>query len=181
MCRVDGFRALQMAQGASHLGFYGFGAAAHLAIQVARGRGQQVYAFTRPGDTEGQAYALSLGAKWSSSLDQTPPHLLDACLIFAPVGALVPLALAATVMGGCLVCAGIHMSDIPAFPYRLLWGERSVRSVANLTRGDGTAFFKELQHTPEHCDTTQFSLDDANQALALLRSGQFNGAIVLVP
>ncbi|WP_212625020.1 zinc-dependent alcohol dehydrogenase family protein [Pseudomonas sp. PP3] len=176
-----GFRALQMAQSAHHLGLYGFGAAAHLAIQVARGRGQEVYAFTRPDDTEGQAYARSLGATWSGSSDQTPPHLLDASLIFAPVGALVPLALAATVKGGCVICAGIHMSDIPAFPYRLLWGERSVRSVANLTRDDGTAFFKELQHTPVHCDTTRFSLDDANQALALLRSGQFNGAIVLVP
>ncbi|WP_131107220.1 zinc-dependent alcohol dehydrogenase family protein [Pseudomonas sp. Sample_10] len=176
-----GFRALQMAQGARHLGFYGFGAAAHLAIQVARGRGQEVYAFTRPDDTQGQAYALSLGAKWSGSSDQPPPHLLDASLIFAPAGALVPLALAVTVKGGCVICAGIHMSDIPAFPYRLLWGERSVRSVANLTRNDGTAFFKELQHTHVHCDTTRFSLEDANQALALLRSGQFNGAIVLVP
>ena len=176
-----GFRALQMAQGARHLGFYGFGAAAHLAIQVARGRGQQVYAFTRPGDIEGQAYARSLGAKWSGSSDEPPAHLLDASLIFAPVGALVPRALAVTVKGGCVICAGIHMSDIPAFPYRLLWGERSVRSVANLTRDDGTAFFKELQHTPVHCDTTSFSLDDANQALALLRTGQFNGAIVLVP
>jgi propanol-preferring alcohol dehydrogenase len=176
-----GFRALQMARSAHHLGLYGFGAAAHLAIQVARGRGQQVYAFTRPGDTEGQAYARSLGAKWAGPSDQPPEHPLDASLIFAPVGALVPLALAATVKGGCVICAGIHMSDIPAFPYRLLWGERSVRSVANLTRDDGTAFFQELQHTPVHCDTTQFSLDEANQALALLRSGQFNGAIVLVP
>jgi propanol-preferring alcohol dehydrogenase len=176
-----GFRALQMAKSARHLGLYGFGAAAHLAIQVARGRGQQVYAFTRPDDTEGQAYARSLGARWAGSSDQIPPHLLDASLIFAPVGALVPLALAATVKGGCVICAGIHMSDIPAFPYRLLWGERSVRSVANLTRDDGTAFFNELLHTPVHCDTTHFSLDDANQALALLRTGQFNGAIVLVP
>ncbi|OMQ39028.1 zinc-dependent alcohol dehydrogenase family protein [Pseudomonas putida] len=176
-----GFRALQMAKSARHLGLYGFGAAAHLAIQVARGRGQQVYAFTRPGDTEGQAYARSLGARWAGSSDQIPPHLLDASLIFAPVGALVPLALAVTVKGGCVICAGIHMSDIPAFPYRLLWGERSVRSVANLTRDDGTAFFNELLHTPVHCDTTHFSLDDANQALALLRTGQFNGAIVLVP
>jgi propanol-preferring alcohol dehydrogenase len=176
-----GFRALQMAKSARHLGLYGFGAAAHLAIQVARGRGQQVYAFTRPGDTEGQAYARSLGARWAGSSDQIPPHLLDASLIFAPVGALVPLALAVTVKGGCVICAGIHMSDIPAFPYRLLWGERSVRSVANLTRDDGTAFFSELLHTPVHCDTTHFSLDDANQALALLRTGQFNGAIVLVP
>jgi len=176
-----GFRALQMAADAPHLGLYGFGAAAHLAIQVALGRGQQVYAFTRPGDSEGQAYARSLGAVWAGPSDQPPPHLLDASLIFAPVGALVPLALAATVKGGCVICAGIHMSDIPAFPYRLLWGERSVRSVANLTRQDGTAFFQAVQQTPVHCDITRFALEDANQALAQLRNGQFNGAIVLTP
>ncbi|MCE4052467.1 zinc-dependent alcohol dehydrogenase family protein [Pseudomonas sp. Au-Pse12] len=176
-----GFRALRMAQGARHLGLYGFGAAAHLAIQVARGRQQRVYAFTRPGDDEGQDYARRLGAEWAGPSDQLPPHALDASLIFAPVGALVPLALSATVKGGCVICAGIHMSDIPAFPYRLLWGERSVRSVANLTRQDGVAFFAELQHTPVHCDVTCFALDQANQALACLRSGQFNGAIVLTP
>ena len=176
-----GFRALRMAQGAQHLGLYGFGAAAHLAIQIARGRQQQVYAFTRPHDQESQDYARSLGAAWAGPSDQPPPHELDASLIFAAVGALVPLALAATVKGGCVICAGIHMSDIPAFPYRLLWGERSVRSVANLTREDGHAFFAELQHTPVHCDITRFALDDANQALACLRSGRFNGAIVLTP
>ncbi|ALI03227.1 alcohol dehydrogenase AdhP [Pseudomonas sp. FW306-02-F02-AA] len=176
-----GFRALQMAKTARHLGLYGFGAAAHLAIQVALGRGQQVYAFTRPGDNEGQAYARTLGAAWAGPSDQKPPHLLDASLIFAPVGALVPLALEATVKGGCVICAGIHMSDIPAFPYRLLWGERSVRSVANLTREDGTAFFQEIRHTPVHSDVTCFALDDANQALAQLRSGQVKGAIVLTP
>jgi len=176
-----GFRALQMAQGAQHLGLYGFGAAAHLAIQIARGRGQQVYAFTRADDHEGQAYARTLGAEWAGPSDQPPPHALDASLIFAPVGALVPLALSATVKGGCVICAGIHMSDIPAFPYRLLWGERSVRSVANLTREDGTAFFAQLQHTPVHCDVTRFALKDANQALTCLRSGHFNGAIVLTP
>jgi len=176
-----GFRALQMARGARHLGLYGFGAAAHLAIQVARGRGQRVYAFTRPGDSDGQAYARSLGAEWAGPSDQAPPHLLDASLIFAPVGALVPMALAVTTRGGCVICAGIHMSDIPAFPYRLLWGERSIRSVANLTREDGVAFFKELQHTPVHSDVTCFALDDANKALAFLRAGQFNGAIVLTP
>ncbi|RVD79936.1 zinc-dependent alcohol dehydrogenase family protein [Pseudomonas koreensis] len=176
-----GFRALQMTRGAQHLGLYGFGAAAHLAIQVALGRGQQVYAFTRPDDDEGQAYARSLGAEWAGPSDRAPPHLLDASLIFAPVGALVPAALAVTVKGGCVICAGIHMSDIPAFPYRLLWGERSVRSVANLTREDGSAFFQELQHTPVHCDVTRFALEDANQALAILRAGQFNGAIVLTP
>src|SRR3979490_2296222 len=153
----------------------------HLAIQVARGRGQQVYAFTRPDDREGQFYARTLGAEWAGSSDQSPPHLLDASLIFAPVGALVPLALEATAKGGCVICAGIHMSDIPGFPYRLLWGERSVRSVANLTREDGMAFFEELQRTPVHCDVTCFALDDTNQALAGLRAGQFNGAIVLTP
>ncbi|AZE11400.1 Alcohol dehydrogenase [Pseudomonas chlororaphis subsp. aureofaciens] len=176
-----GFRALRMAGNARHLGLYGFGAAAHLAIQVALGRGQQVYAFTRPDDHAGQDYARSLGASWAGPSDQPPPHPLDASLIFAPVGPLVPLALAVTAKGGCVVCAGIHMSDIPAFPYRLLWGERSVRSVANLTREDGIAFFAELQHTPVHCDVTCFALDDANQALEHLRAGQFNGAIVLTP
>ncbi|ROL83697.1 zinc-dependent alcohol dehydrogenase family protein [Pseudomonas chlororaphis] len=176
-----GFRALRMAGNPRHLGLYGFGAAAHLAIQVALGRGQQVYAFTRPDDRAGQDYARSLGASWAGPSDQAPPHLLDASLIFAPVGPLVPAALAVTVKGGCVICAGIHMSDIPAFPYRLLWGERSVRSVANLTREDGSAFFAELQHTPVHCDVTCFALDDANQALERLRAGQFNGAIVLTP
>ncbi|WP_277591138.1 zinc-dependent alcohol dehydrogenase family protein [Pseudomonas chlororaphis] len=176
-----GFRALRMAGNPRHLGLYGFGAAAHLAIQVALGRGQQVYAFTRPDDRAGQDYARSLGARWAGPSDQAPPHLLDASLIFAPVGPLVPAALAVTVKGGCVICAGIHMSDIPAFPYRLLWGERSVRSVANLTREDGSAFFAELQHTPVHCDVTCFALDDANQALERLRAGQFNGAIVLTP
>lgn len=176
-----GFRALQMVKDARHLGLYGFGAAAHLAIQVAQGRGQQVYAFTRPDDLASQTYARTLGATWAGPSDQSPPHLLDASLIFAPVGALVPAALAVTAKGGCVVCAGIHMSDIPAFPYRLLWGERSVRSVANLTREDGTAFFAELQHTPVQCDVTRFALDDANEALACLRAGQFSGAIVLTP
>ncbi|WDH19849.1 zinc-dependent alcohol dehydrogenase family protein [Pseudomonas chlororaphis] len=176
-----GFRALRMAGNARHLGLYGFGAAAHLAIQVALGRGQQVYAFTRPDDRAGQDYARSLGARWAGPSDQAPPHPLDASLIFAPVGSLVPAALAVTVKGGCVICAGIHMSDIPAFPYRLLWGERSVRSVANLTREDGSAFFAELQHTPVHCDVTCFALEDANQALERLRAGQFNGAIVLTP
>ncbi|WDG53357.1 zinc-dependent alcohol dehydrogenase family protein [Pseudomonas chlororaphis] len=176
-----GFRALRMAGNARHLGLYGFGAAAHLAIQVALGRGQQVYAFTRPDDRAGQDYARSLGASWAGPSDQAPPHPLDASLIFASVGPLVPAALAVTVKGGCVICAGIHMSDIPAFPYRLLWGERSVRSVANLTREDGSAFFAELQHTPVHCDVTCFALDDANQALERLRAGQFNGAIVLTP
>lgn len=176
-----GFRALQMAGNARHLGLYGFGAAAHLAIQVAVGRGQQVYAFTRPDDHAGQDYARSLGATWAGPSDEAPPHALDASLIFAPVGSLVPLALSVTVKGGCVICAGIHMSDIPAFPYRLLWGERSLRSVANLTREDGTAFFAQVQHTPVHCDVTCFALDQANLALARLRDGGCKGAIVLTP
>lgn len=176
-----GFRALRMAANARHLGLYGFGAAAHLAIQIARARGQRVYAFTRPDDKESQAYARSLGAVWAGASDQSPSHLLDASLIFAPVGSLVPLALAATAKGGCVICAGIHMSDIPEFPYRLLWGERSIRSVANLTRDDGRAFFEELERSPIHSDVTRFPLSEANQALACLRRGEFNGAIVLTP
>ncbi|WP_248766993.1 zinc-dependent alcohol dehydrogenase family protein [Pseudomonas sp. MWU12-2345] len=176
-----GFRALRLAGTAQHLGLYGFGAAAHLAIQVALGRGQQVYAFTRPGDTEGQAYARALGATWAGPSDQPSPHLLDASLIFAPVGPLVPQALASTVRGGCVICAGIHMSDVPGFPYRLLWGERCIRSVANLTRDDGTAFFDEIRRTPVHCDVTVFPLAEANQALAQLRAGAVKGAIVLTP
>lgn len=176
-----GFRALQMAQGAQRLGLYGFGAAAHLAIQVAKGRGQRVYAFTRPDDDEGQRYARSLGAEWAGASDQMPPEPLEASLIFAPVGALVPLALETTVKGGSVICAGIHMSDIPAFPYRLLWGERMLRSVANLTRADGTAFFDELNRTPIHSDVTCFALDQANEALASLRTGGIKGAIVLTP
>lgn len=176
-----GYRALQMARSATHLGLYGFGAAAHLAIQVARSRGQSVYAFTRADDGQGQAYARSLGAEWAGPSDQPPPHLLDASLIFAPVGALVPLALQATIKGGRVICAGIHMSDIPAFPYRLLWGERSVRSVANLTRADGIAFFTELERMSVQCDVTVFPLAEANRALVRLRAGQIKGAIVLVP
>lgn len=176
-----GFRALQMAQGAQRLGLYGFGAAAHLAIQVARARGQRVYAFTRPDDVEGQRYARSLGAEWAGPSDRPPPEPLEASLIFAPVGALVPLALEATVKGGCVICAGIHMSDIPAFPYRLLWGERMLRSVANLTRADGTAFFDELSRTPVHSDVSCYALHEANQALANLRAGAVKGAVVLIP
>ena len=176
-----GFRALQMVPDALHLGLYGFGAAAHLAIQVAVGRGQKVYAFTRPGDENGQAYARSLGAAWAGASDQAPPHPLDASVIFAPVGALVPTALQDTTKGGCVVCAGIHMSDIPSFPYRLLWQERSVRSVANLTRADGVAFFEQIQRTPVHSKVTCYPLTQANQALEQLRAGQVNGAIVLIP
>lgn len=176
-----GYRAWRLAGSAQRLGLYGFGAAAHLAIQVALGHGQQVYAFTRPGDTQGQDYARALGAVWAGSSEQPPPQPLDAALIFAPVGALVPLALAATVKGGCVVCAGIHMSDIPSFPYHLLWGERSLRSVANLTREDGKSFFAEIGHTPVHSQVTRFALEDANQALACLRQGQVKGAIVLIP
>jgi propanol-preferring alcohol dehydrogenase len=176
-----GFRALRLAGTVQRLGLYGFGAAAHLVIQIAQGRGQQVYAFTRPGDTQGQDYARELGAVWAGSSEDSPPQPLDAALIFAPVGALIPLALAATIKGGSVICAGIHMSDIPGFPYRLLWGERVLRSVANLTREDGKAFFAEIRHTAVRAQVTRFALEDANAALACLRQGQVKGAIVLTP
>ncbi|VVO32335.1 zinc-dependent alcohol dehydrogenase family protein [Pseudomonas fluorescens] len=176
-----GYRALRLAGAAQRLGLYGFGAAAHLLIQLALARGQQVYAFTRPGDTQGQDYARKLGAVWAGSSEQLPPQPLDAALIFASVGALIPLALAATIKGGCVICAGIHMSDIPAFPYQLLWGERILRSVANLTREDGKAFFAEISHTPVRSHVTRFALIDANSALDYLRQGKVKGAIVLTP
>jgi propanol-preferring alcohol dehydrogenase len=176
-----GYRALRLAGDAPRLGLYGFGAAAHIAIQVARHRGQQVYAFTKPGDTAGQEFARGLGATWAGGSDMLPPEPLDAALIFAPVGALVPAALAATAKGGTVVCAGIHMSDIPSFPYRILWEERAVRSVANLTRQDGDAFLSIAPQIPVRTTTVPFPLADANQALARLREGSIEGAAVLVP
>ncbi len=176
-----GYRALRLAGDAPRLGLYGFGAAAHIAIQVARHRGQQVFAFTRPGDAEGQRFARTLGAAWAGGSDTPPPEPLDVALIFAPVGALVPTALAATVRGGMVVCAGIHMSDIPSFPYRLLWEERTVRSVANLTRQDGDAFLDIAPRIPVRTTTEPFPLVDANEALARLREGRIEGAAVLVP
>jgi alcohol dehydrogenase, propanol-preferring len=176
-----GYRALRLAGEAERLGLYGFGAAAHIVAQVARHSGQRVFAFTRAGDTAGQEFAMSLGAEWAGSSDTTPPVALDAALIFAPVGALVPAALAATAKGGTIVCAGIHMSDIPAFPYRLLWEERVLRSVANLTRRDGEEFLALAPQIPVRTTTQAFPLDQANEALAALREGRLNGAAVLVP
>jgi len=176
-----GYRALRLAGDAPRLGLYGFGAAAHIAIQVARYRGQEVYAFTRPGDAAGQDFARALGAVWAGGSDGLPPELLDAALIFAPVGELVPLALKATAKGGTVVCAGIHMTDIPSFPYSILWDERVVRSVANLTRRDGDEFLAIAAKIPVHTTTMRFPLQNANEALARLRDGRITGAAVLVP
>ena len=176
-----GYRALKLAGQAKRLGLYGFGAAAHIAVQVARYRGQQVFAFTKPGDGPGQTFARSLGADWAGDSDALPPEPLDAAILFAPVGALVPAALAATTKGGTVVCAGIHMSDIPRFPYRLLWGERVVRSVANLTRRDGEEFLHLAPQVPVRTTTMAMPLADANEALARIREGRIEGAAVLVP
>jgi len=176
-----GYRALRLAGTAERLGLYGFGAAAHIAVQVARHRGQTIFAFTKPGDRAGQDFARSLGAAWAGGSDQLPPEPLDAALIFAPVGALVPAALAATSPGGTVVCAGIHMSAIPAFPYALLWQERLVRSVANLTRQDGEEFLALAPQVPVRTTTVPFPLAEANTALDRLRRGEIEGAAVLVP
>lgn len=176
-----GYRAYAMTGDARRLGLYGFGAAAHIIAQVARGQGREVYAFTRPGDIRSQEFARSLGAVWAGDSDVAAPVQLDAAIIFAPLGALVPQALAATRKGGIVVCAGIHMSDIPRFPYSLLWGERTVRSVANLTRADGEAFFKIAEEIDIRTSPVAFPLHQANEALAALRSGSFDGAAVLLP
>ena len=176
-----GFRALSMAGSGKRLGLYGFGAAAHIAIQIARYRGQEVFAFTQRNDKEGQDFARSLGAAWAGGSDEMPPEQLDGAILFAPVGALVPAALAATAKGGTVVCAGIHMSDIPAFPYRLLWGERSLCSVANLTRRDGDDFLDIAQKANVRTTVERFPLADANLALNRLRHGLIEGAAVLVP
>jgi alcohol dehydrogenase, propanol-preferring len=176
-----GFRALRMAGDAERIGFYGFGASAHIAVQVAHYRRQKVYAFTRPSDTRGQQFARSLGAVWAGGSDEPPPEPLDAALIFAPVGALVPTALRAVTKGGTVVCAGIHMSDIPSFPYELLWGERVLRSVANLTRKDGEEFFAIVAKAHVRTVITRFPLTEANSALAKMRAGGLEGAAVLLP
>jgi len=176
-----GYRALKLAGNAERLGLYGFGAAAHIAVQVARYRGQRVYAFTKPGDHAGQDFARALGAQWAGGSEEPPPVTLDAALILAPVGTLVPTALAATAKGGTVVCAGIHMSDIPSFPYRLLWQERVLRSVANLTRQDGEEFLALAAAVPVRTTTKAFPLADANEALHRLRTGTIEGAAVLVP
>lgn len=175
-----GYRALRFTAGARRLGFYGFGAAAHILTQVAVWQGRAVYAFTRPGDVEGQAFARSLGAVWAGGSDQLPPEPLEAALIFAPVGALVPQALRAVEKGGVVVCAGIHMSDIPSFPYALLWEERVVRSVANLTRQDGEEFLQLAPRVPVRTQVQLYPLSEANQALEDLRTGRVRGAAVLV-
>lgn len=176
-----GYRALVMAGDAKRLGIYGFGAAAHIVAQVARHQGREIYAFTRPGDAEGQQFARALGATWAGDSTATPPEPLDAAIIFAPVGALVPQALRATRKGGTVVCAGIHMSDIPAFSYDILWGERTIRSVANLTRRDGEEFLKLAPQVPVRTSTETFDLAQANEALTRLREGKITGAAVLVP
>ena len=175
-----GYRSYRMTGDAEKIGFYGFGAAAHILIQVARHQGRQVYAFTKPGDQLGQAFARQLGAVWAGGSDAPPPDSLDAAIIFAPVGALVPAALKAVDKGGKVVCAGIHMSQIPAFSYDILWHERSICSVANLTRHDGEAFLELAPQVPIHTKVTPFPLGQANEALGALRQGKFNGAAVLV-
>ena len=176
-----GYRALVMAGEAERLGIYGFGAAAHIVAQVARYQGRTVYAFTRPGDASAQAFALGLGAAWAGDSTQAPPEPLDAALLFAPVGTLVPQALRAVAKGGTVVCAGIHMSDIPAFPYDILWGERRIVSVANLTRRDAEEFLDLAPRVPVRTTVETFPLEQANEALARLRDGRINGAAVLVP
>lgn len=176
-----GWRSLVMAGEGERLGLYGFGAAAHIVAQVARWQGRSVFAFTRPGDLASQAFARQLGACWAGGSDERPPEALDAALLFAPVGALVPQALKAVRKGGRVVCAGIHMSDIPGFPYALLWEERQVLSVANLTRRDGVDFLALAPRIGIATRTTTYALRDANQALADLRQGRFDGAAVLVP
>jgi alcohol dehydrogenase, propanol-preferring len=176
-----GYRSYRMAKDAgARLGIYGFGAAAHITIQIARHQGKKVYAFTRPGDLEAQEFARRLGAVWAGGSDALPPEELDAAIIFAPVGALIPAALRASAKGGVVVSGGIHMSDIPSFPYDLLWGERVVRSVANLTRADGEEFLALAPKVPVKTEVQTFPLQQANEALNRLRRGQIQGAAVLV-
>jgi alcohol dehydrogenase, propanol-preferring len=182
MCAgLIGYRTLRMAGPAPRLGVYGFGAAAHILAQVARHQGRRLFAFTREGDLAAQDFARALGAEWAGPSTAMPPEPLDAALIFAPVGALVPLALAATKKGGTVVCGGIHMSDIPAFPYRLLWQERVLRSVANLTRVDAEEFLALAPKAQVKTATAAYPLERANDALADLRAGRLKGAAVLVP
>jgi propanol-preferring alcohol dehydrogenase len=176
-----GWRALVAAGPAQRLGLYGFGAAAHLIAQVARYQGRRVFAFTRSGDSAAQSFARELGAEWAGSSESAPPEPLDAAILFAPIGALVPLALRAVVKGGTVVCAGIHMSPIPSFPYDILWGERMVRSVANLTRQDGVDFLELAAKAGIRTDTERLPLEKASEALERLRSGALRGAFVLMP
>jgi propanol-preferring alcohol dehydrogenase len=182
MCAgLIGYRSFRFVGDARRIGLYGFGAAAHISAQVAVAEGREVYAFTSPGDLAAQGFARSVGAVWAGASTDPPPSLLDAAIIFAPVGRLVPEALSRVAAGGIVVCAGIHMSDIPGFPYRLLWGERQVRSVANLTRRDGDEFFDVAQRVPIRTHTQTYALERANEALADLRGGRLEGAAVLVP
>ena len=176
-----GYRSLRAAGDAERLGIYGFGAAAHLICQVARFEGRKVFAFTRPGDQQGQTFARELGAVWAGGSADPSPEPLDAAIIFAPAGELVPAALRAVAKGGIVVCAGIHMSQIPAFPYEILWGERTLRSVANLTRNDGEEFFRLLHHVPLQVAVEALPLAEANQGLERVRAGLVRGAVVLLP
>lgn len=175
-----GYRSYKMTGSAKKLGIYGFGAAAHIIIQIAKAQDREVYAFTSKGDIEAQEFAKKMGAVWSGGSDEPSPELLDAAIIYAPVGELVPLALSSLVKGGIVVCAGIHMSDIPVFPYKLLWGERSIKSVANLTRRDGEEFLRLIVNIPIKTEVHTFPLTDANSALNQLRNGEIQGAAVLV-
>jgi alcohol dehydrogenase, propanol-preferring len=175
-----GFRSLRLAGEAERLGLYGFGASAHIVAQVARHQGRRVFAFTKPGDDESQTFARELGAEWAGAAGERPPEELDAAIVFAPAGELVPMSLAALAKGGVVVCAGIHMSDIPSFPYELLWEERQVRSVANLTRADGEEFLALAPQVPVRTEVEVFPLAEANNALDRLRGGRIRGAAVLM-
>jgi propanol-preferring alcohol dehydrogenase len=174
-----GYRALSMTYDAERVGLYGFGSAAHIVAQVAAFQGRKVFAFTRPGDLRNQEFARKIGAVWAGGSDVAPPETLDAAIIFAPAGTLVPRALRAVCKGGIVVCAGIHMSDIPSFPYEALWGERTLRSVANLTRRDGLEFLELAPRIPVHTEVQSYPLADANRALTDLRNGAVSGALVL--
>ena len=175
-----GYRSLTMAGDAERLGIYGYGAAAHIVTQVARYQGRKVFAFTRPGDFASQAFALEMGAEWAGDTAQPVPEELDAAIIFAPAGELVPPALRAVAKGGVVVCGGIHMSDIPSFPYEILWGERTIRSVANLTRRDGEEFLALAPRIPVRTEVESFALEEANEAIERLRTGSIRGAAVIV-
>jgi propanol-preferring alcohol dehydrogenase len=182
MCAgLIGYRALRMCGDAQRIGLYGFGASAHILAQVCRSQGREVYAFTRAGDERTQAFARELGVVWAGASEDAPPEPLDAAIIFAPVGELVPLALAAVAPGGTVVCGGIYMSEIPSFPYSTLWDERVLRSVANLTRDDAREFLPLAPQVPVRTRITKYPLERANEALADLRAGRFTGAAVLVP
>lgn len=176
---VIGYRSLAMTGDAECVGLYGFGSAAHIIAQVARHQGRRVFAFTRPGDTKAQEFARSLGAEWAGGSNEPPPRLLDAAIIFAPAGTLIPVALRAVAKGGIVVCAGIHMSEVPAFPYEILWGERMLRSVANLTRRDGLEFLEQVPKIPIRTKAHTYRLRDVNRALEDLRESRFSGSAVV--